>query len=211
MILSNLSEKNLKTGPVEIKEDSLFVQEELRNGHEAALEFLSILNTKLVASDGTPHAGTILSAAAWLTGTSLNQSFQERDKSFPGTIVTPQDVNREWENLVYLLEEYNFQRADIPVGRLVLAAMGAPHSFKPQAEMLFVRSEFQEQYNVVMKKHGFDSLEGARVGILLCSILIQQYSRAGMIDTDAATGLAAQGIFEAATVVPPALKSETGY
>jgi hypothetical protein len=198
MLMSNLSEKTLKPVPVEIKEDSLFLQEQLREGHEAALEFLCLLNMKFVASDGSPNAATILSAAAWLTGTSLYQSFQDKKSSLSGAIITPQDVNAEWENLVYLLENYNFQRADVPVGRVVLAAMAAPPFFKPQVEMRYVQSELQEPYKTVMKEHGFDTLEGARVGVILCSILIQQYSGAGLIDLDAATGLVAQGIFEAA-------------
>jgi hypothetical protein len=198
MILSNLSEKTLKAVYVEIKEDSLFIHDQLRKGHEAALEILSLLNEKFVASDGTPDAGTILSAAAWLTGTSLYQSFQDKGGSLPGTTVLSQDMNREWETLVYLLENYNFQRADIPVGRVVLAAMAAPPFFKPKVAMCYVQSELQEQYNTVMKEHGFDAREGAHVGVILCSILIQEYSRAGMIDTDAATGVVAQGIFEAA-------------
>jgi hypothetical protein len=33
---------------------------------------------------------------------------------------------------------------------------------------------------------------------MLCSILIQEYSQAALIDIDAATGVIAQGIFEAA-------------
>jgi hypothetical protein len=197
MALSDLSEKILKTASVEIKEDSLFIHDELRNGHEAALELLSLLNTKFVALDGSPHTATILSAAARLTGTSLYQSVEDQ-KSLLGKLVTPQDVNREWENLVYLLEKYNFQRADIPVGRVVLAAMAAPSSFKSRVEMASVQRELQEQYNNVMKEHGFDALEGAHVGIMLCSILIQQYNQAGMIDTEAATGIVAQRIFEAA-------------
>lgn len=198
MVMSDLSQKTLRTVHVEIKEDSFLLHNQFRKAHEAALEFLSILNTKFVASDGSPHAGTILSAAAWLTGTSLYQSFQDKKNSLPGTIVTLQDVNREWENLVYLLEKYNFQRADIPVGRVVLAAMAAPPSFKSQVEMPCVQRELGEQYNAVMKEHGFDALEGAHVGIILCSTLIQQYSQAGMIDVEAATGVVAQGIFEAA-------------
>jgi hypothetical protein len=196
MVLSNLLEKAHKTAPVE--EDLFFIHENLRKEHEAALELLSVLNTKLVTSDGSPHAATILSAAAWLTGAGLCRSFQNKERSLPGTIVTSQDVNQEWENLVYLLEEYNFQKADIPVGRIVLAAMATPHFFKPQVEMPYVQRELQEQYNAVMQKYGFDALEGTHVGVILCSILIQQYSRAGMIDTDAATGVAAQEIFEAA-------------
>ena len=106
---------------------------------------------------------------------------------------------------MYLLEQYNFSKAEIPIGRLVLAAMGAPRWFRPQVEMIDVQSKLQEQYNTVMKKYDFDYLEGARVGIILCSMLIQQYSRAGLIDSDAAMGVVAQGIFEAARTVPPAL------
>jgi hypothetical protein len=105
------------------------------------------------------------------------------------------------------LEEYNFQKADIPVGRLVLAAMAAPPFFRPQAGMLDVQSALQEPYNTVMRKHGFDFLEGARVGVILCSILIQRYSAAGIIHADAAAGVVAQSIFEAASATPPPLKS----
>jgi hypothetical protein len=181
MILSNVSEKSLE------------------QGREIALELLSLLHSKLVTSDGSLHAATMLSAAAWLTGMSLNQSFPCENNSLPGTMVASQAVSREWENLVYLLETYNFQRADIPVGHVVLSAMGRPQFFKPQVEMSYVQSELQEQYNHVMKKHGLNSLEGARVGILLCSMLIQQYNTEGIIGPDAATGIVAQGVFEAAS------------
>jgi hypothetical protein len=194
MALPNLSKKFLKIGFVE----SLFIDDQLRKRYEAALEFLSALNLRLVASDDIPHAATILSAAAWLTGFSLYQSLQVNENSVPGTIVTPQDLNREWEHLVYLLEKYNFQRADIPVGHVVLAAMAAPLFFKPRVELRYVQRELQEKYNSVMRKHGFDPREGMHVGIILCSILIEQYQLAGMIATDAATGIVAQGIFEAA-------------
>jgi hypothetical protein len=183
MILSNVSEKSLE------------------KGREIARELLSLLSSKLVTSDGNPHAATMLSAAAWLTGMSLYQSFPCENHS--RTMDTSQDVNREWENLVYLLETYNFQRADIPVGHVVLSAMGRPQFFKPQVEMPYVQTELQEQYNRVMKKHGLNSLEAARVGILLCSILIQEYSREGIIGSEAATGIVAQGIFEAASQCSP--------
>lgn len=183
--------------------------EKLRRGCDAALEFLAILKSQLVASDGRLHAGTILSAGAWLAGTSLYRSFHFDEEDRLVAVLKAEEVNRAWESLIYLLEQYNFQEADIPVGRLVLSAMAAPASFKPDVEMLHVQGIFQEQYNAVMKKHGFDYLDGARVGVILCSILIQQYSRAKIIDLDAAAGVVAQGIFEAAKAVPPPLKSGT--
>ena len=195
MTMANLS---FKTELIPVKEDSFFLPENLKRTHEGALEILSLLSAKFRAQDGSPHAPTILFTAAWLTGTSLYRSLQDERISLPGTIVTLQDLNREWDSLVYLLEEYTLQRSNVPIGRIVLAAMAVPSSFKPQIGVSDVQGELQAQYTSVMKKHGFDFTGGTRVGVLLCSILIQEYNQAGIIDADAATGLAAQGIFEAA-------------
>ena len=181
--------------------------EKLKKGREAAKEFLPILQAKLALPDGTLHAGTMLCAAAWLTGTSLYRSFDFKEESPPGITIKSNEVNKEWESLMYLFEQYSFQRTDIPVGRLIMAALALPDSFKPQAEMLRVQSELQDQYNAVMKKHGFDYLDGARAGIVLCSILHQYYSAtAKIIDPDAAGGIVAQGILEGAKTVPPPLE-----
>lgn len=205
MALTDRFRKFTQDRSVQVKQDSCSRPEHLNPAREAALEFLSILQFRLAAVDGRLHAGTVLSAAAWLTGTSLYRSFQFQEGSQPGTIIQSDVVNQEWESLVYLLEQYNFQNTDIPVGRLVLAAMAAPAFFKPEVGMFHVQRELQGRYNVVMKKYGFDYLDGARVGIMLCSILIQRYSAARLIDADAAAGLVAQGIFEAAKSVPPSL------
>jgi hypothetical protein len=214
MLLSDVIKKFGKAEPMQVKEEAPQLEEEspsvpakLRRGRAAALEFLPLLKAKLIASNGDLHAGTMLSAAAWLTGTSLYRSFHFDEEDRLGTVLKADEINREWERLVYLLEQYNFQKADIPVGRLVLAAMGAPEFFRSQVDMLVVQSELQEQYNAVMQKHGFDYLSGARVGVILCSTLIQQYSGARIIDAEAAAGVVAQGIFEAASAVPPPLRS----
>lgn len=181
--------------------------EKLKKGRTAAIEFIPILRNKLAARDGGVHAGTILSAAAWLTGTSLYRSFNFKEELPPGTTIKSNEVNGQWESLMYLFEQYNFQKADIPVGRLILAAMAAPDSFKPQVEILHVQTELQDRYNAVMKKHGFDYLDGARAGIVVCSMLLQQYNTAGIIDPYVAAGIVAKGIIEAAKTVPPSLRS----
>lgn len=196
--LMAMAKLSLNTQFVEVKDDSFLSPETLKKRREAALEVLSLLNRKFYALDGSPHAPTILFAAAWLAGTSLYRSLQQKKYSLPGRVIALQDLNTEWDTLVYLLEEYTLQRADVPVGRIVLAAMAAPQSFKPQIGMSDVQGELWEQYSAVMEARGFNTLESAGVGVLLCSILIQQYSQAGWIDVEAATGIAAQGIFEAA-------------
>ena len=181
--------------------------EKLKKGRVAAAEFIPVLRNKFAAPDGSVHAGTILSAAAWLTGTSLYRSFNFKEDTPPGTTIKSDEVNKEWESLMYLFEQYNFQKADIPVGRLILAALAAPDSFKPQVEMSHVQKELQDQFNAVMKKHGFDYLDGARAGIVICSMLLQYYSTAKLIDPYVAAGVVAQGILEGAKTVPPPMGS----
>jgi len=107
-------------------------QEKFKRAREAALEFLPIMKEKLIASDGSLHTGTMLSASAWLTGTSLYRSFDFKEKNPPGTTIKSDEVTREWETLMYMFEQYNFKKSDIPVGQFIMAAQAAPDWLKPQ-------------------------------------------------------------------------------
>lgn len=206
MALSDLFRKIPNKKPVKVLNRSSSFPDHVHRARQAALEFLSILEVKLAASDASLQAGSMLSAAAWLTGTSLYRSFDFKESAAPGTIIKANEVNTTWESLMYLLEQYNFQRADIPVGHLMMAAMGASDSYQPRVDMLQVQKEFQEKYNTVMKKYGFGYLDGARAGIVLCSLLIQQYHAERVLDPQTAAGIVAERVLEAARTVPPALR-----
>ena len=182
--------------------------EKLKKGRAAAIEFVPILRNKLASRDGSIHAGTILSAAAWLTGTSLHRAFHANDELPPGTTIKSNDVNKEWESLMYLFEQYNFQKADIPVGHLILAALAEGDTHQPRVEMAYVQKELQDQYHALMKRHGFSGLDAARAGVVLCSVLLQLHSTTNKeIDPYVAAGIVARGIIEAAKTMPPPLKS----
>jgi hypothetical protein len=170
------------------------LSEKLKKGRVGAAEFIPILRAKFATPDDSVHAGTILSAAAWLTGTSLYRAFHPKDDIPPGTVIQSSEVNKEWESLMYLFEQYNFQKVNIPIGHLIMAALAAPNTDKPRVNMLGVQKEFQDPYNAVMKKHGFDYLEGARAGVVICSMLFQHHCIAAKeIDPNVAAGLVAQG------------------
>ena len=206
MLFSDLFKRFVKTEPVAAVHPSpSALPDHLSRAREAALEFLAILRAGMVASDGSLHAGTMLCAAAWLTGTSLYRSFRFREDSAPGTIIKSNEVNATWEGLMHLLEQYNLHGANIPVGRLILAGMAVPDFHQPQVELPYVQNELQSKYNAVMKKHGFGYLDGARVGIMICSILIQQYHTAGVIASEPAAGIIAERVLQAAKTVPPPL------
>ena len=182
--------------------------EKLKKGKSAAIELIPILRNQVAARDGSIHTGTILSAAAWLTGTSLYRAFHVKDDLPPGSTIKSDEVNQEWEGLMNLFEQLNFQKADIPVGRLILAALVDGDTHKPQVEMTYIQKELQDQYNVLMKKYGFKGLDAARAGVVLCSVLFQYHSTTlKEIDPYVAGGIVAQGIIEAAKTVPPPLKS----
>jgi hypothetical protein len=182
--------------------------EKLKKGRAAAIELIPILRNKLAARDGSIHAGTILSAAAWLTGTSLYRVFHVKDDLPPGTTIKSDKVNEEWESLMNLFEQLNFQKMDIPVGHLILAALVDGDTHKPRVEMSYIQNELQDQYNAIMKKYGFHDLDAARAGVVLCSVLFQYHSTTlKEIDAYVAAGIVAQRIIEAAKTVPPPLKS----
>ena len=182
--------------------------EKLKKGRAAAIEFIPILRNKLATRNGSVHVGTILSAAAWLTGTSLYRAFHVKDDLPSGTTIKSDEVNKEWESLMNLFEQLNFQKADIPVGHLILAALADGDAHKPKVEMSYIQKELQDQYNALMKKYGFNDLDGARAGVVLCSVLFQYHSTTlKEIDPYVAAGIVAQGIIEAAKTVPPPLKS----
>jgi len=182
--------------------------EKLKKGRAAAIEFIPIFRNKLATRNGSVHVGTILSAAAWLTGTSLYRAFHVKDDLPPGTTIKSDEVNKEWESLMNLFEQLNFQKADIPMGHLILAALADGDKHKPQVEMSYIQKELQDQYNGLMKKYGFNDLDAARAGVVLCSVLFQYHSTTlKEIDPYVAAGIVAQGIIEAAKTVPPPLKS----
>src|SRR5688572_26951441 len=182
--------------------------EKLKKGRSAAIEMIPILRNKVADRSGRIHTGTILSAAAWLTGTSLYRSFHFKDNLPPGTTIKSDEVNKEWESLMNLFEQLNFQKADIPVGHLILAALVDGDTHKPQVEMSYIQKELQNQYNAVMKKHGFNNLDAARAGVVFCSVLFQYHSTTlKEIDAYVAAGIVAQRIIEAAKTVPPPMGS----
>lgn len=204
MALSDIFRRLTKSEPAQAQDISS--SDHLARARSAALEVLSILQRELAAADGSLHAGTMLAAAAWLTGTSLYRSFNFPDQSGSGTVIKSNEVTTIWEGLISLLEQHTFKKTDIPVGYLILSTMGTRALHQPQVEMLYVQTELQARYNAVMKKCGFGYLDGARAGVLLCSMLIQQYHAARIIEPEPAAGLVAEKILEAARTVPPALK-----
>lgn len=194
--------KKTRTEPERVSAASPALPDHLHKAREAAMEVLALLK----APGGSTDAATMLCAAAWLSGTSLYRSFGFRDDSLSVTTTHANEIQTTWQGLMQLLKQYTFQKSDIPVSRLIVAGMSDSDFHTPKMGRLDVQRRLQAQYNRVMKKYGFGYLEGARVGILLCSMLIQQYHAACIVDSETAAGIVAERVLEAARTVPPPLE-----
>ena len=190
-----------------MKDDSLFSPELQKKRYEAALEFVKIFQEKIPLVGGKPHAGTVLSVAARLAGSSLYRSLNYQKDVDPGVVVLSNEVNEAWPQLMNLFAFYCKQNGIDVMSKPPLTQF--PEQDKPRMEVEQVLAEYQDQYHEIMKKHGLDYLNGARAGMVVCSVIFQYHCmNIKDIDPYVATGIVAMGVVEGAKTAPPSLKSE---
>ena len=206
MPLSDLFKKSPKKEPA--KENPFGSPEMQKKRYDAAVEFLGVLQEILLSADGRGHAGTNLSVAAWLAGTSLYRSMNYKQSPPPGTVMLSEEVNRAWPELLNLFLYY-CQRSGIELKPDQFVTK-APNEHKPQMAILDAQERFQDRYNEIMKKHGLDYLDGARAGMIVCSIVFQHHcTRASDIDLNAGAGIISMALVEGAKTSPAPLNSRS--
>lgn len=209
MPLSDLFKKSPKKKPANqpAKADNSQLPDIQKKQYDAALEFLQAFQQKLPLVDGKPHAGTVLSAAARLAGTSLFRSIHTKEIT-PGTVVLSEEANVEYPKLLNRFAHYCKQNG-IDVMSKPLAA-NFPEQDKPLMEVAQVQAEYQDQYNAIMQKHGLDYLNSAQAGMIVCSMVFQYHCMKNKdIDPFIATGIVAMGVVEGAKTAPPPLESKS--
>lgn len=203
---SNISENQSLGAPA--SNDPFGSVELQRRRYDAALEFSSLLQMRLSAHQGKDHAGTILSVAAWLTGTSLYRSMQYRHDLAPGVIMLSNEVNEAWPTLLNLFLYY-CQRNGVEL-KPEKFILNTPEEHKPQIELWQAQDQFQDCYNEIMRKHGLDYLNSARAGVIVCAMEFYYHcTHAREIDPNIAAGLIASGIVTAAKTAPAPFQSES--
>lgn len=206
MSLFNLFKKPSKKEPV--KDNPLGSTEMQKKRYDAAMEFLKNFQERMPLVGGKPHAGTVLSVAARLAGTSLYRSLNHKGDTAPGTVVLSDEVNEAWPQLMSLFAFYCKQNGIDVMAKPPVTAF--PEKDKPRMSVEQVRQEYQDQYNEIMQKHGLDYLNGARAGMVVCSIIFQYHcTHAKDIDPYVAAGIVAKGIVEGAKTAPPPFGSGT--
>jgi hypothetical protein len=211
MPLLDLFKKSPKKEPVKphqkesIKsDDSLLSPEMQKKRYDAAMEFLKYFQERIPLVGGKPHAGTVLSVAARLAGTSLYRSLNDKKDITPGVVVLSNEVNEAWPQLMNLFAFYCKQNGLDVMSKPVVTVF--PEKDKPLMSVEQVLQEYQDQYHAIMKKHGLDYINGARAGMVVCSIIFQHHCTVAKdIDPYVATGIIAMGVVEGAKTAPPPL------
>jgi hypothetical protein len=184
-------------------DDSFFSPELQKECYDAAMEFVKIFQERIPLVNGKPHAGTVLAVAARLAGTSLFRSINKKDFT-PGVIVLSEEVNQAYPELLNLFAFYCKQNGMDVMARPLVTKF--PEQDKPRMEVTQVQAEYQDSYHEIMKKHGLDYLNGARAGMVVCSIIFQHHCTVAKdIDPYVATGIVAMGVVEGAKTAPPPL------
>ena len=205
MPLFDLFKKSPKKEPV--KDDPFGSPELQKKRYDAAVEFLGVMQKHFLSSDGKAHAGTVLSAAAWLAGTSLYRSLNYKQNPAPGTVVLSNEVNEAGPKLIKLFMYYLERNGThLRSDQLIL---DPPDQHKPLKDISQIQNEFQDQYNEIMKKYGLDYLDGARAGMIVCSIVFQYHcEKMKDMDPRLGAGMISIGIITGAKTSPIPLNPE---
>lgn len=208
MPLSDLFKKSPKQEPPKRpSQEDVFGSAALqKNRVDAATEVMEIFDRNFRTPQG-PHAGTALSAAGWLAGTSLFRSFGHAQNPEPGTVMLSEKANQESQKMLHLFTYYLFQSgAPIRPEQYILQV---PEAHKPLQTILQVQAAHQDEYNAIMKRHGLDYLEGARAGMIVCSMAFGYLClQRKDIDPRIGAGIIATGIIAGAKTVPMPLKPQ---
>jgi hypothetical protein len=174
--------------------------------YEAATEFLKVFQEKMPLLNGRPHAGTVISIAARLAGTSLFRSIHKKDFD-PGMVVLSEEVNNAYPELLDLFAYYCMQNGVNVMAKPLVQVI--PDQNKPLMDLAQVQAEYLKPYNLIMRKHGLDNLESARAGMVLCSIVFHYHCIENKgIDPYVAIGIVAMGVIEGAKTSQMPLKSK---
>jgi len=92
MPLSDLFKKSPKKETP--AENPLGTPEMQKKRYEAAMDFVKEFQEKIPLVGGKPHAGTVLSTAARIAGTSLYRSMNYSHNAAPGTVILSEEVTK---------------------------------------------------------------------------------------------------------------------
>lgn len=194
--------KNLFGGSSKQGNDSI---ETMKRRQQAAVEVLGIFQENFPTTFES-HPASVLYAGSWLAGTSLYRSLGYDHNAAPGTVILSDKVNEEWPKLGNLyLHVIQQDGINLNPQELVLEI---PQEYKSKKDILKIQELFQDSYNDIMRKYGFNYEEGAQVGVFICAILTKFHCLVHKdLEPKLAAGIVSMGFVEGAKICPFPLKA----
>ena len=179
--------------------------ETMKRRQAAAIEVLRLFQEHFPTTFEN-HPGTSLSAAAWLAGTSLYRSFGYQHNIAPGTVILSDIANEKGPILtgifMYFLDKDGIK---LKQGEVILKFT---EEQKPRKNILEIQERCQDSYNEIMRKNGFDYLEAAKVGAIICAMMVNFHCISHHdLEPKLAAGLVLMGFVEGTKTCPTPLKS----
>jgi hypothetical protein len=98
------------------------------------------------------------------------------------------------------------ERHQIPLDPAQIV-LDIPQEHKSKKDILEIQELFQDPYNQIMKKYGFDYVEGAKIGALICAIITNVHCMTQKdLALNLAAGIVAMGFVEGTKTCPLPLR-----
>jgi hypothetical protein len=198
----NVTDSDPKTLPQDLTEKAFEIA---KRRQAAAADVLKLLEEQYQTTLGS-HVGTVLYAASWLAGTSLYRSMGYKDQMEPGVVVLSKEVDQRIPALMkvfmYMLDKDGVKlKPDEFVAKI-------PAELRPRKTLFEIQDQFQDRYNEIMKAHGFDYMEGAKTGAVVCALLVKTSAlRRKDLEPKLAASIVSMGFIEGAKTAPAGKKS----
>jgi len=73
-----------------------------------------------------------------------------------------------------------------------------------------IQEQLQERYNEIMREHGFNYVEGAKTGAVVCALLVKVYAlRRKDLEPKMAASIVSMGFVEGSKTAPAPLKGKS--
>jgi hypothetical protein len=167
----------------------------------AATDVMKLFDRYFKPTEQEVHVETVLYSAACLAGTSLFRSFGFSQSTEPGSVILSDQANQGGSNLMNLFMFF-IQNYGVTLQPDQLAITFTDTS-KPKMTILQVQENLQDSYHAIMEKHGLSYLDGARAGIVVCSMLYGHHcANRKDIDLGFGAGIIGRGLIEGAKTSP---------
>jgi len=168
---------------------------------QAADELLVLLDQHFQTTFES-HPTSILIACVWLAGASLFRSFHFPNVGEPGQPVLSDRANELGPVILGIYFSALPMKIKMKLDPADLAGR-IPAEEKPKLDLLTTQKIFQDSFHRILKKYKIDLIQGAKIGMIVCSRLTEKYClQLNILDPKLAALVVSIGLVEGSKTRP---------